>query len=438
MSVAELGLTGARARGATRATVRTHRFELWFVAGALVSGVTYGMVPMLLPQFVSAQGGNAMAVGMTMGVLFTGCLFAPLWGVLAERTHLHRPLAVVSAGLAGVALSQVASSDEQWVWIAGIAVVGMCATGATVIGGLLIAERAPRDDWAKRQGAAVMTYATGTAGGLAMAAVFSGEAATYGLRFGGMVLLAAAGVALVLMPWVPRKRNLRTADAIDLEGNPVMRQAPGPGDGLARVELPRWKTPLVLFVVGFTLLHLASCLVLFQYPLLAPDVFELTPGAAAAIFGLAALVAVVWYPAVGRTARTRDPVDVLTRASWMRGVVFGELAVLATLTVGWSALGGAALFFVFRNTWPSIYAGATEGPVAVVPVQLQGLAMGVLSVMLGLASLGAGLASGIVVDAWGYEALAPVACGVAALAGLAFSMLRIWKRHLVRKATAWA
>ena len=419
-------------------TTGTHRFELWFVAGALVSGVTYGIVPMLLPQFVSAQGGNAMVVGTTMGVLFIGCLFAPLWGILAEHFHIHRPLAVLSAALAGAALSQVATSDQRWVWISGIAVVGACATGSTVIGGLLVAERAPRDDWPKRQGAAVMTYATGTAGGLAIAALFSGESAQYGLRFGGMVLLAAAGVALVLLPWVPRKRNARRADAVDLDGHPVMRQAPEEGDGLAEVELPRWKTPLALFVVGFGLLHLASCLVLFQYPLLAPGVFDLTPGAAAAIFAAAALAAVVWYPAVGRTARTREPVEVVTRASWMRAVVFGELAVLATLTVGWSALGAAALFFVFRNTWPSVYAGATEGPMAVVPAELQARAMGALSITLGIASLGAGVASGMVVEAWDYEALAPVACALAALAGLVFSLLRIWKRHLVRKATAWA
>ena len=423
-----------------RVDARTHRFELWYVSGALISGVACGMVPMLLPQFVAANGGNPMLVGMSMAVLSIGCLFAPIFGALAERFHIHRPLIVLCAGTAAIALSTVASSGTHATWLIGTAIVGMCATGATVIGGLLVADRSARDDWTKRQGVAVMTYASGTAGGLLMAGAFSGSAASYGLQFGGMALLVAAGMALVLMPWVPRKRNLDlgTGDVIDFDGHPVMRKEPLPDDGPSLVELPRWRSPLALFILGFGMLHLASCLLFFQYPLIAPDLYRLAPGPAAVVFGLAALAAVVWYPAVGRTARSREPIDVLTRASWMRALLFGELALLAAVTVGWSALGAAALFFVYRNTWPSVYAGATEGSTAVVPAHRQGLAMGMLSITFGVSSLAAGVLSGTVATDHGYSALPPVASAIALGAGLVFAMLRIWKRHLVRKATAWA
>jgi len=434
--VTGLRLGSSPVRVAERVGARTHRFEAWFLSGALVSGVAYGMLPMLLPQFVAARGGNAQTVGIVMGCLMVGCLFAPAWAAIADRFRIHRTLAVFLVGLAGITLLWMARDAGEAGLMVGAAVIGTCCTGATVIGGLFVTDRAPRDDWPKRQGVAVMTFATGIGAGLLLAAAFSGAFVEDGLLFGSMMLLLATGMAVVWMPWIPRRRNhLERGDTIDFEGHPVMHQAPDP-DVEYREGDTRWCIAFMLFLAGIGLLTTASAMFLFQFPLMAPAAFGVNPAAAAAVFGLAALASVIWYPAVGRTARNRDPVDLIVRATWMRAVVFGELALLSLVVDTWVTIGAAALFFIYRNTWPSVYAGITEGSSELVPPHRRPLAMGLVSAVLALSAISAGVASGMLVDELGYRELAFAVFGTAIVAGFMFAILRVWRRHLI--ATNWA
>jgi MFS family permease len=68
--------------------------EWWYMPFALVNGAALGLTPILFPLAVESHG--AAQVGLVMAAYNLGALAAPFAGAIADRWHLHRPLAVAS------------------------------------------------------------------------------------------------------------------------------------------------------------------------------------------------------------------------------------------------------------------------------------------------------------------------------------------------------
>ena len=67
--------------------------EPWYLAYALIDVSVGGLVPILLPLMVHAEGGATQG-GIVMTAFNLGGLSAPVWGVLAGRYRLHRWTAI--------------------------------------------------------------------------------------------------------------------------------------------------------------------------------------------------------------------------------------------------------------------------------------------------------------------------------------------------------
>jgi MFS family permease len=92
----------------------------WYLAYLILGLLTSGMLPFLLPLMVAGSSHNSGAVAYVFGAYNLGLLAAPVFGKLAERRHLYRPVffggfAAIAAGFAALPL---VTSVGSWFMLA--------------------------------------------------------------------------------------------------------------------------------------------------------------------------------------------------------------------------------------------------------------------------------------------------------------------------------
>ena len=126
--------------------------SIWFLAYALLGAVSSGLLPILLPLMIVGLTHHLSWVAYVMGGFNLGLLTSPLWGVLADRHRLHRP--IFAAGFLGLgaalAIMPFVPGILPWTGLSFLAGVGTSAVAT--MASLFVVEFDPQSDWEPRLG----------------------------------------------------------------------------------------------------------------------------------------------------------------------------------------------------------------------------------------------------------------------------------------------
>ena len=167
------------------------RLETWYVAYALLGAAVAGLVPILLPLTV-ARNGRAAEVGFVMAAFSLGGLTAPLWGGLADRLRLHRPLLAGGLLVTGLSLAAFPFSQDPYLWIGLALAASVGVAGASTVANLFVVEAHPQLEWDERIGALQTFYGGGQVAGLLLAGALSGLDVRLGLLVTGALPVVGA------------------------------------------------------------------------------------------------------------------------------------------------------------------------------------------------------------------------------------------------------
>lgn len=384
--------------------------QRWYLSYALLGLVVAGVAPIVLPVLAARSGGPS-APGLVMAAFNLGMLAAPLWGALADRTGLHRPiyglgLAALAAGIGVFPIR----ADLGW-FMAMALVIGLAASATATVANLFITERHPRESWGARFGWLQTFYGAGQVGGLLLAGAFGSAHTSLAL---GLAALAAV-LATAMFRVVPERTRTETP----VSGRHHPRHGGlVPGAMMSHVHLPhlvralrklpgmiqRGRSPFLVFLVGWILANVGGALLFSFYPLVMQRVFGLGTGAASWAFAGAAALGLLLYGPAGAGARRSGagPVYRAGLALRLAAMAFLVLVALTHLSIrGWLAIGG---FGVVVLAW-SLLAVAGSDLAAESSSLPQGEAMGLYAASGAVAAVVGSLLGGLVAALTGYAGL---------------------------------
>jgi MFS family permease len=396
--------------------------ETWFLTYGLLGIIAAGITPILLPQFINAHG-NAGQVGLVMAAFNLGGLTAPLWGRLAER-RLHKELVLAGLVATALGLGLLPRSNAIGIWLVFALLEGAGITAISTVAGLLIVEQHPKDEWDQRMGWLMTTFGAGQVLGLLVASLFGGSSSGTGLYVGVAFLAGAFVLALRFIHTPPRPDQPRLAGPQPVR---VPHVAASPGSvhhHLGHVSLSdavtALRSPFGEFMLGFSLLTLASALIFIPYPLLFSKGYHVSPQASSLAFGIGAAVAIFWYPLAGDWSHSRGTLAILRSSFAARWISF--IALLALVAVSFSARGvlAEASFLVTVNSWPFITVSATVLAAMLAPTD-EGTTMGIYNGITALVNTLGALLAGLIASQFGYKSL-PLFATVVMLGAIAISV----------------
>jgi DHA1 family tetracycline resistance protein-like MFS transporter len=393
--------------------------EPWFLTYGLLAIVAAGITPILLPQFVNGHG-SAGQVGLVMAALNLGGLSAPIWGWLAER-RLHKALIAGGLVVVGVSLALLPGSRGTAAWLILALLQGAGLTAIITVSGLLIVERHPKDEWDQRMGWLMTTFGGGQVVGLVIASFFSGTKSGTGMIIGAAFVALALVLALRTIHTPPQPDQPQRAGPQPVRV-PHVPASPGSthhhwGHVSRQAAVRALQSPFGEFIVGISLLTLASGLIFIPYPLLFSTSYHVSPSSSSLAFGVAAALAILWYPLAGSLSHKRGALAVLTGSLVARWISFAALLVLAMIATPARGLLAEASFLLTVNSWPFITVSATVAAAELAPTD-EGTTMGIYNGVMALVNTVSALAAGLIAAQLGYKGL-PVFAAVIMVGALA-------------------
>jgi DHA1 family tetracycline resistance protein-like MFS transporter len=398
------------------------RIDSWYPANALLGAAAAGLIPILLPLFVAASAGSA-EVGLVMAAFSLGGLSAPLWGALADRRRLHRPL--LSGGLlalaAGAALMPLASSFPVWLVLAFLQSIGLAA--ASTVANLFVVEAHPRPEWDARIGWLQTFYGAGQVAGLLLAGALGPGRSRGGLWIAGGLCALAVVPILLAAPKLPGAALLRRPvllhPARHAEWPPVSPQRMYHHLDLRAI---RWlrsavNARLIVFLFAWLVSFGGSAAFFALYPILMRQAYGLAPGLSAAGFAASAAAGLALYTPAGRWSARRGPEAVLRAGLAARLGAFLALWGITRIPVRLRGLPAAACFLVVVLAWSALSVAGTARA-AQLSSAAEGEGLGVFSAVTALAGVLGSAAGGWAAGRWGYQAVP-----VVSLAGVAAGLL---------------
>ncbi|MDK2964314.1 MAG: hypothetical protein PWQ29_1708, partial [Verrucomicrobiota bacterium] len=182
----------------------------WYLAYLLLGIVTAGMIPVLLPLRIVSVSDKLSSVALVMGVYDLGLLTSPLWGMLAERRKLYRPLFLAGFLLAMIAVAVFPLMHSLSGWMIAAFVLGAGSSGAATIASLLIVDFEPSSEWEPRIGLLQSFNGAGQVVGLLLAGAFSKGAFSIGLWVAAVLLVPAVIFAKRGLPSYDRESKVRS------------------------------------------------------------------------------------------------------------------------------------------------------------------------------------------------------------------------------------
>jgi DHA1 family tetracycline resistance protein-like MFS transporter len=401
--------------------------EPWFLTYGLLAIIAAGITPILLPQFINLHG-NAGQVGLVMAAFSLGGLTAPIWGWLAER-RLHKVLIAGGLVVVGVSLALLPGSTGIAAWLILALVQGAGLTAIITVSGLLIVERYPKDEWDQRMGWLMTTFGIGQVVGLLIASLFSGTKSDTGMLIGAgfAVLALLVAVRYIHTPPKPAQPQQAGPQAVRV---PHVAASPGSTHHhlghVSRQEAVRaLRSPFGEFLVSISLLTLASGLIFIPYPLLFSTSYHVSPSSSSLAFGIAAALAILWYPLAGTLSHKRGAMAVMTGSLMVRWISFAALLVLAMVATPARGFLAEAGFLLTVNSWPFITVSATVAAAELAPTD-EGTTMGIYNGATALVNTISALAAGLIASQMGYKGL-PVFATVIMIGAVATAI------HIARK-----
>lgn len=386
--------------------------EPWYLVYAILGAAIAGLIPVLLPLRVG-QAGTPSQVGWVMAAVSLGGLSAPLWGILTDRTHLHRWVLITGLFLTTIGLTAFSFTGQPTLWFGLALLLSVGAAGASTVANLFVVEMHPKSEWDARIGWLQTFYGLGQVVGLLLAGFLS----NIDLRV-GLLTAAALSAAGVLLGWLTTKTPRRRPDK-----KPVLlhtaRHAEwtihSPQRFFHHVSLNGIKQLGVvtrsrfgLFLGVWLLTFAGSAAVFSQYPLLMQKVFGITPDISSIAFGVMAGLGLTLYTPAGNWSDRFGSVRVLRISLVIRLVAFVSLLALGFTQFGvqgWLALVAFA-FVVFA--WSLMSVSGTALAARLSPVG-EGEGMGIFNAVNALSGVVGAALGGWVAGTWGYATTSIVA-----------------------------
>ncbi len=410
--------------------------EPWFLAYGLLAIIAAGITPILLPQFIDFHG-NTGQVGLVMAALNLGGLTAPIWGRLAER-RLHRELIAAGLVVVGVSLALLPSSTGIAPWLVLALLQGAGLTAISTVAGLLIVERHPQDEWDRRMGWLMTTFGSGQVVGLVIASFFSGTRSASGLYIGVAFTGLAFWVALRYIHTPPKPDQVRLAGPQPVHVPHVVASPASThhhwGHISRQAAIQALQSPFGEFILGSSLLTLASGLIFIPYPLLFSESYNVAPSTSSLAFGIAAALAIFWYPLAGNLSHKRGALFVLNSSLVVRWISFAVLMVLAMVSTSARGIWAEASFLLTVNSWPFITVSATVAAAELAPTD-EGTTLGIYNAATALVNTASALVAGVIASQLGYEGL-PVFATIIMLGAVAVTIRVGRKQRLTKDASS--
>jgi len=390
--------------------------ESWFLAYACLGVVQGGMLPMLLPL---SAGGSTHA-GTIVGVMNLAGLTSPIWGHLADRRRIHRPVLLVGmlAALVALLLMPVQLGLPLKSVLAAILGVGFAA--ANTVANMFIVEVRPREEWDARIGALQAISGIGQVVGLILAGLIGGR---YALAFGVAAALVASAVPIAWLTLsgvhVPVPRN--TAVAHPPLGGEGWVGAPQRHfhlltlQGLERL-LRELEMPFVRLLIVWFVAFVAISAVLTMFPLGLIRMFGVSTAVPATTYAFAAAGSLAIYPLAASIAQRRGARLVLQAGFAVRAVAIAILtgAFLSPIFGLTVALSG---FVILVLAWPLLGVSGTA-LVAELARGEKGEALGLFNASSSLAGAVGAFLGGWLMEMAGYGTVCVVAALLVGLATL--------------------
>ncbi|MGH8011393.1 MAG: MFS transporter [Candidatus Binataceae bacterium] len=384
----------------------------WYLAYLILGLTSSGMLPFLLPLAVADSSHDLDSVAYVMGVYQAGWLPAPLFGMLAERNRLFRP--VFFGGFIALSLSVAAMAEASDLieWIAVALLAGLGVGAVATVAPLFVVDFTPKCEWDSRIGWLQSCNGAGQLAGLLLASLIARGRLAYGF----WLICAFSALALVLgRIGLPAGSRLRRSLPPPLVWSDLMsRFQPGPPvGGLLHhshyLQHAAWRRVSKSLGGDFSRFLLAWALVYFgvapfsaYYPLMMQSAYGVSPTATALLYALAAGVGIGLYVLAGRMVQQRGPRLVFQIGLALRMVGFGVLAVLALMPFSGLPVVAMFGFTLVMLAWPVLSVSSIGLAARLTPVG-EGAAMGLLAASSAMATVVGTFLGGPLVEVLGYR-----------------------------------
>lgn len=408
----------------------------WYVAYLLLGIVTGGMVPVLLPLSVMAMSHELSGVAYVMGVYDLGLLTSPLWGVLAERRKLYRPLFIFGFLLGTIAIAVFPFMHSLTGWMIAAFVLGAGSSQAATISSLLIVDFEPSAEWEPRIGLLQSFNGTGQVIGLLLAGIFSRGSFSAGLWLAAVLLLPAAVFARLGLPPASRsnplhreqKRPWYLLDMRALASFPHINLPAGIEfhfyaltiSGLRRLPAI-FGTPFARFLLSWFMLMLGVAGFFTYFPLMLAQSYDINSHLSSLIYALAAAVGIGLFILAGRLCAKLGPGRVYHSGLCLRLTGFVLLTLPLIAPVGHRFALAVVGFSLIVVAWPILSVSGTNLAAYLAPFS-EGAAMGLFNAALASATVIGAFASGPLMAAFGYRSIA-----IEGLLGVSLALLISWR-----------
>lgn len=391
----------------------SRRIAPWYVAYLILGLLTSGLLPFLLPLLIVDVSHQLGTVGYVTGAYNLGLLPAPLFGRLAERAHLHRPLFFGAFAVLALAFGALPHVSGVGPWFVLALSIGIATGAAATIATLFIVDFTPRTEWEPRIGWLQSFNGAGQLAGLLIGGAFAQGGFATGFGVAALLAVAAIVVGHIGLP-ADGSHRVRDAALGHLSLLPLLRPPQlGPSlDGLLHHSHHlQWAGLSVLRTAlrgpfGHVLLAWAAysfgvAAFFAYYPLMLRHSYGVPPELTAIVYAIAAGVGVFLYLLAGRLSARFGGRRVFRAGVAVRILGFGLLGIpfLATPPhVECIALIGFVLVVL---AWPVMSVSGTTLAARLAPIG-EGAAIGLLSAAGALATVLGTFAGGPLVRYLGY------------------------------------
>lgn len=310
------------------------QIESWYLFMVVLGAFNVGFCIMLVPQFVVATFDSGMTkIGLIMAAWTAGPLIGPWFSKYIDKWGTPKlwlsGLFIINACLAfGVQYSQTVLSLSINMFIQGL----IYAIGYAILN-LLVIRRYEEKEWHGRTSMLIASFTIGEAIGFGIAGRITSPAA--GFSGVGVVMLIASILALVLVP--------------DFNKSFIRKRNPGQQFQQIRKLL---LSPFGVMALGWGLLCFASQIEFLSFPVLMHEIFQIMPEYSSSIVSISGIVALSFYPTIGKLTEHFGADNVLIISSAVKAMVLIVLAYCAFYYVPGLMLIVLSMIFINHCTWP--------------------------------------------------------------------------------------
>lgn len=412
-------LKQSRRRASKPVTARCGPVAPWYLAYLILGLLTSGMLPFLLPLVVAGGSQSLGTVAYVTGAYNLGLLPAPLFGMLAERQRLYRPLFFGGFVVLALALAAFPLVRSLMPWFLLALTIGVAAGVAATIATLFIVDFAPRREWESRIGWLQSFNGTGQLLGLLLAGMFAAGNFDTGFTVAACLALVAVAVGGIGLPLDGHKQ---------IGGNPLGRMPVQPLlpsaqldpalGGLLKHSHHLQKAALqglrkgvhgafCRFLLAWSAYNFGVAGFFAYYPLVMRESYGSPPVITAIAYAAAAGVGIFLFVATGRLAIRYGCASVFQAGLALRLLGFALLGVPFVIAIPGATVLALAGFVLAMLAWPVLSVSGTSLAARLTPIG-EGAAIGLLGATGALATVAGTFVSGPLVHAFGYGVVLPL------------------------------